>query len=223
MTSTLKLAMQRSVHPVDNLQSRLTLRLAIACHQYNLSLLALVAEEERQAELVRRKRRWWGRPWLMSRPVYGQFESLMTNIIATLDRFLRMEPQMFHDLLQRVGPSFEKSPEQVARQPLPAGLKLAITLRFLVTGNSYRFLEFAFGFGACSAARRVPGIEVTASLRLTLPNGARSDFKFELKSIRRPRGAKNRPAAVGKPAGLRPGPVRKCQKQAELAPSGPLS
>ncbi|KAI8517877.1 hypothetical protein Bbelb_038940 [Branchiostoma belcheri] len=89
--------------------------------------------------------------------------------------------------------------------------KLAITLRFLATGNSYRSLEFAFRAGACSAARRVPGSEVTASLRRTLPNGARSDFKLELKSIRRPLGAKSRSAAVGKPAGLRPGPVRSIQ------------
>ncbi|KAI8486420.1 hypothetical protein Bbelb_359190 [Branchiostoma belcheri] len=59
--------------------------------------------------------------------------------------------------------------------------------------------------GAGSAARRVPGSEVTASLRRISPNGARSVFNSELKSIRRPRGAKNRPAAVGKPAGLRPG------------------
>ncbi|KAI8513966.1 hypothetical protein Bbelb_082900 [Branchiostoma belcheri] len=62
--------------------------------------------------------------------------------------------------------------------------------------------------GACSAARRVPGSEVMASLRRISPNGARSDFNSELKLIRRPRGAKNRPATVGKPAGLRPGPVR---------------
>ncbi|KAI8485966.1 hypothetical protein Bbelb_362870 [Branchiostoma belcheri] len=72
------------------------------------------------------------------------------------------------------------------------------------TGSS-RVFEQA---GACSAARRVPGSEVTASLRRISPNGARSVFNSELKSIRRPRGAKNRPAAVGKPAGLRPGADR---------------
>ncbi|KAI8522054.1 hypothetical protein Bbelb_018080, partial [Branchiostoma belcheri] len=68
------------------------------------------------------------------------------------------------------------------------------------TGSSLVFEQA----GACSAARRVPGSEVTASLRRISHNGARSDFNSELKSIRRPRGAKNRPAAVGKPAGLRP-------------------
>ncbi|KAI8487521.1 hypothetical protein Bbelb_347550 [Branchiostoma belcheri] len=68
------------------------------------------------------------------------------------------------------------------------------------TGSS-RVFEQA---GACSAARRVPGSEVTASLRRISPNGARSVLNSELKSIRRPRGAKNRPAAVGKPASLRP-------------------
>ncbi|KAI8510730.1 hypothetical protein Bbelb_116460, partial [Branchiostoma belcheri] len=71
------------------------------------------------------------------------------------------------------------------------------------TGSS-RVFEQA---GACSAARRVPGSEVTASLRRMPPNGARSVFNSELKSLRRPRGAKNRPAAVGKPDGLRPGPT----------------
>ncbi|KAI8484797.1 hypothetical protein Bbelb_373940 [Branchiostoma belcheri] len=73
------------------------------------------------------------------------------------------------------------------------------------TGSS-RVFEQA---GACSAARRVPGSEVTASLRRISPNGARSVFNSELKSIRRPRGAENRPAAVGKPAGLRSVPDSK--------------
>ncbi|KAI8493054.1 hypothetical protein Bbelb_290580 [Branchiostoma belcheri] len=95
---------------------------------------------------MRHKRRWWVRPWLMHRPVYGQYESLMTELChehhCDFKSFLRMDPQMFHDLLQRVGPSIEKSPD--ARQPLSSCLKLAITLRFLKTGNSYRSLESAF-------------------------------------------------------------------------------
>ncbi|KAI8510743.1 hypothetical protein Bbelb_116590 [Branchiostoma belcheri] len=37
--------------------------------------------------------------------------------------------------------------------------------------------KFCSNEGACSAAGRVPSSEVTASLRRTLPNGARSDFK----------------------------------------------
>ncbi|KAI8493138.1 hypothetical protein Bbelb_291420 [Branchiostoma belcheri] len=82
----------------------------------------------------------------MHRPVYGQYESLMTELChehhCDFKSFLRMDPQMFHDLLQRVGPSIEKSPD--ARQPLSLCLKLAITLRFLKTGNSYRSLESAF-------------------------------------------------------------------------------
>ncbi|KAI8489389.1 hypothetical protein Bbelb_328320 [Branchiostoma belcheri] len=59
---------------------------------------------------------------------------------------------------------------------------------------------------------------------LLTPNGTRSDFNSELKSIRRPRGAKNRPAAVGSgpPVSVQV-PFGSAKKHAEHAPSGPLS
>ncbi|KAI8519484.1 hypothetical protein Bbelb_027410 [Branchiostoma belcheri] len=146
--------------------------------------------------------------------VYGQYESMMIELCrehhCDFKFFLRMDPQMFHDLLQRVGPSIEKSPEQVLFEPdSPCQQpKTRHYPTFPGDREQLPILEIAFWAGACSAARRVPGSEVTASLRRISPNGARSDFNSELKSIRRPRGAKNRPAAVVKPAGLRPGPVR---------------
>ncbi|KAI8514711.1 hypothetical protein Bbelb_073020 [Branchiostoma belcheri] len=155
----------------------------------------------------------------------------------------------------RPAPSKAQS-KVTARQPLPAGLKLAITLRFLATGNSYRSLEFPLRVahmqhnitvlkymyaglssrlfstahwhsdtqaGACSAARRVPGSEVTASLRRISPNGARSDFNSELKSIRRPRGAKIGRQPSGSPPVSVQVPFGSAKKHAEHAPSGPLS
>ncbi|KAI8481366.1 hypothetical protein Bbelb_409300 [Branchiostoma belcheri] len=71
----------------------------------------LATEEESQPELVRRKRRWWVRPWLMRRPVYGQYESMMIEQCrehhCDFKSFLRMEPQMF-PRLQRVGPSINR-------------------------------------------------------------------------------------------------------------------
>ena len=72
--------MQRLVQPADNPQARLRLRLATARHRYNLGIVVLVAEEERQAELDCRKRRGWVRPWLMRRPVHGEYDSLMMEL-----------------------------------------------------------------------------------------------------------------------------------------------
>ncbi|KAI8485677.1 Coiled-coil domain-containing protein 71 [Branchiostoma belcheri] len=67
------------------------------------------------------------------------------------------------------------------------------------------------------------GSEVKASLRRFSPNGARSVFNSELKSIRRPRGAKNRPSAVGKPAGLRPGYYNSASISVRLFASSPTA
>ena len=50
---------------------------------------------------------------------------------------------MFHELLQRMTPRLEKKDTkwQKALQP---GLKLAITLRFLASGDTYHSLSYAF-------------------------------------------------------------------------------
>lgn len=98
------------------LLARMRNRLALARYCYNLVLGTMAAaEEERQEEVLRRRRRWWVRPWLMRRPLYGQYETLMVELMrehhGDFTTFLRMEPQMFHELLQRVGPRIEKHTE----------------------------------------------------------------------------------------------------------------
>jgi hypothetical protein len=56
--------------------------------------------------------------------------------------FLRMEPDMFYEILARVGPRLQK--DEHRRTPLPPALKLAVTLRFLASGESYHDLTFGF-------------------------------------------------------------------------------
>ena len=56
--------------------------------------------------------------------------------------YLRMQPEMLHDILVRVAPRITKSEER--RPALNPGLKLAIALCFLTTGNSYHRLAFDF-------------------------------------------------------------------------------
>lgn len=50
---------------------------------------------------------------------------------------------MFDEVLDRVRPHVEKA-QTWYRDPLPPGLKLAVTLRYLATGNSYRSLAYEF-------------------------------------------------------------------------------
>lgn len=111
-------------------------------------MIALMAaeEEERQQGRQRRPRSCWIRPWLERRPLLGAFERLMGELErearGDFKGFLRMEPAMFHELVHRVGPRIRKG--QRNRPPLEPGLKLAITIRFLATGQAYRSLVFQF-------------------------------------------------------------------------------
>jgi hypothetical protein len=54
-----------------------------------------------------------------------------------------MEPAMFYELLERITPRISKQTTNW-RKPLDPGLKLAVTLRYLATGNSYHSLAFNF-------------------------------------------------------------------------------
>jgi hypothetical protein len=95
----------------------------------------------------RRRRRMWVRPWLLRRPLYGQYEKLMAELTAEdvtgFKNFMRMEPDLFHEVLARVGPRITKQ-DTFWRRALEPGLKLAITLRYLGTGNSYMSLQYGF-------------------------------------------------------------------------------
>ena len=88
----------------------------------------------------------WVKPWLSRRVALGDYDNLMTELMresrGDFKSFLRMEPAMFQEMLTRVAPRITKSDS--ARPPLAPGLKLAITLRFLATGNSYHSLAFSF-------------------------------------------------------------------------------
>ena len=57
--------------------------------------------------------------------------------------YLRMEPAMFDELLQRVGPRIAKQNTNW-RASLEPGLKLAVTLRFLATGDKYPTLQYQY-------------------------------------------------------------------------------
>lgn len=83
--------------------------LLIAAHE------AEVEEEDDQQQVRKRRRprRWWVREWISRRPLFGQYENLLRELeaehLTDFKGFLRMEPDMFYELLERVGPHIEKS------------------------------------------------------------------------------------------------------------------
>ena len=92
---------------------------------------------------MRKRRRYWVRPWLERRLLYGAYHSLMRELEAESPvdfiNYMRMEPSMFREVLIRLSDRIRKKTTNF-REPLEPGLKLAITLRHLATGESYRSL-----------------------------------------------------------------------------------
>ena len=82
-----------------------------------MGVAAIVMEYEEEEERQRRKRaarrRWWVRPWLARRPIYGLYEQLMNELLrenhTNFKMFLCLEPEMFFELVERVGPRIQKN------------------------------------------------------------------------------------------------------------------
>ena len=104
--------------------------------------------------VVRRRRRRqkqcrsiWARRWLSAerRLQYGQYDRLLAELrmenVHSFFNFLRMQPEMFNELLNRVGTRIQKN-DTLWRKSFEPGLKLAITLRNLATGDNCPILQF---------------------------------------------------------------------------------
>ena len=106
-------------------------------------------EQARQQAIARmrrkRKRSVWVKLWLQRRSLHGQYEQLMkelhTDDVSAFTNFMRMAPQAFHELLTRIAPRITKQDTNY-RKALEPGLKLAITLRFLATGDRHCNMVF---------------------------------------------------------------------------------
>ncbi len=122
-------------------------------------------QQARRQRRERKRRACWVRPWLLRRMEHGQYHQLMRELevedVPAFRNFLRMDPQMFQELLLRVGPRIEKH-QTWFRSPLEPGLKLAITLRHLATGNSYKSLMYSFRVAHNTICRMLP--EVCAAI-----------------------------------------------------------
>jgi len=113
-------------------------------------LLAATAVKQARNKTLRndrRKKSVWVREWLLNRDKYGMYEKLMKHLeqgdVKSFRNFVRMDPGMFNQMVEDLKPLIQKKRTNW-RKPLPAGLKLAITLRYLATGNSYKSLAYGF-------------------------------------------------------------------------------
>ena len=97
----------------------------------------------------RRRRRLWCRAWLGSdrRRQFGLYDQLMTELRRedqkSFVKFMRMQPEMFDEILERVGPRITKQ-YTFYRAPIDPGMKLAVTLQHLASGSKYTSMQFGW-------------------------------------------------------------------------------
>lgn len=97
-------------------------------------------EEDQARGRERRPRRWWVKPWVSRRPLHGQyyhlFEELDRESEADYMSYVRIDRNLFAEILARIGPRIQKN--QTGRTPIHPGQQLLITLRYMATGEGYR-------------------------------------------------------------------------------------
>jgi len=71
--------------------------------------------------------------------------------------FTRMTPIDFEELLQMFGGKISKCDTRF-RETIPASIRLAVTLRFLASGESFTSLMYTFRISKQSISRFVPEI-----------------------------------------------------------------
>ena len=91
--------------------------------------------------LERAPRTCWQRAWIGRRRTLGFYETLLSELEredrASYKQFMRMSPELFHEMEERLTPYLRKQPTNF-RPPLEPGLKLAVTLYYLATGCTFR-------------------------------------------------------------------------------------
>ena len=133
-------------------------------HQFNENnmLLLRVQQEYRGVQKKRRRRRSvWVRPWIERRVQLGQYTRLMEELrledVKAFKNFLRVEPELYEELVERVSHRIWKQ-DTAYRQSLRPGLKIAITMRYLASGDSYHSLMYAFRVPHNTISKFIPEV-----------------------------------------------------------------
>ena len=92
----------------------------------------------------RRRHNMWVRPWLLQREESGAYHNIMAELYATdipgFTNYMRMTPEFFEMIKTRLEPRLARQATNY-RAPISVGEKLALTIRYLATGESYTSLS----------------------------------------------------------------------------------
>lgn len=87
----------------------------------------------------------------------NMFNELLIEPSGEFENFTRMTYSDFEYLLNKVSPVIRKNDTQL-RLAIPAKLRLAITLRYLATGDSFKSLHYLFKVSSEIISRIIPDV-----------------------------------------------------------------
>ncbi len=117
-------------------------------HDERIALLAFIRDHRGQIHR-RRRRKCWTVTWLTleQRLTQGMYHQLMheleRNDIPGFVRLMRIEPAMFREIERRLYNVLLKE-DTIMRSSISPGERIAVTLRYLATGETFRSLSFSF-------------------------------------------------------------------------------
>ncbi|KAG0715738.1 hypothetical protein GWK47_000112 [Chionoecetes opilio] len=105
-----------------------------------MAAAAVLIHKRRLQKMKPKKRTVWVSGSSTGLAMYGYYHYLMDELRTAhpedYKRFARMDPELFEELVRRMGPRIKKQ-DTLFREALNPGLRLAIALMFLATGESY--------------------------------------------------------------------------------------
>ena len=109
------------------------------------AIIVSIISKELERKRQKRQRSVWVKPWLARRNELGVGNTLLEEFQLKNDeeckQFLRMPPRNFEELLSLVELEIQKQ-DTLLRDAIPAQMKLAATIQFLASGNSYADLQY---------------------------------------------------------------------------------
>lgn len=105
--------------------------------------------------------------------MHTQLGELVAEESEEFKKFTRMSNIDFEILLNKISPLITKQDTQL-RLAIPARMRLAITLRYLATGDSFESLHFLFKVSPQSISTIIP--EVCAALNQVLEKQIQVSF-----------------------------------------------
>lgn len=98
-------------------------------------------------ENQRQPRRWWVKPWVQRRQMQGQyyhlFEELDRETLMDYKGYIRIDRELFAEILQRVGPRITKSTRYV---------QVILAIIFVGVQSTYMYFSYMLLFCVFSGA-----------------------------------------------------------------------